>query len=69
MRHWAASAEEEFTTGDSDAKQGHGRPVTDIAAAFYRTRRSIASRLVRLGKAPDRQSALVANLHSTSNRH
>jgi len=46
-----------------------GRPVADIAAAFHRTRGSIASRLVRLGKVPDRQSAFVANLHSTPNRH
>lgn len=44
-----------------------GRPVEDIAAAFHRTRGSIASRLVRLGKVPDRQSAFVANLHPTSN--
>ena len=41
-----------------------GRSVTDIAKRFQRTRGSIASRLVMLGKAPDRQSAFVANLHS-----
>jgi len=45
-----------------------GRPVADIAKTFQRTRGSIASRLVRLGKAPDRQSAFVANLHSNHNR-
>ena len=46
-----------------------GRPVADIAKTFQRTRGSIASRLVRLGKAPDRQSAFVANLHSMDNGH
>ena len=46
-----------------------GRPVADIATAFRRTRGSIASRLVRLGKVPDRQSAFVANLHPPSNGH
>lgn len=46
-----------------------GRPVADIAVALHRTRGSIASRLVRLGKVPDRQAACVANFHSTPNRH
>jgi hypothetical protein len=41
-----------------------GRPVVDIAGTFQRTRGSIASRLVILGKVPDRQSAFVANLRS-----
>jgi hypothetical protein len=58
---------------DDDAELVHsfdsGRPVAEIAATFRRTRGSIASRLVRLGKAPDRQSAFVANLHPTSMRH
>ena len=40
-----------------------GRTVADIATTFQRTRGSIASRLVRLGKVADRQSAFVANLH------
>jgi hypothetical protein len=40
-----------------------GRTVADIATSFQRTRGSIASRLVRLGKVADRQSAFVANLH------
>ena len=46
-----------------------GQAVVEIAANFQRTRGSIASRLVLLGKAPDRQSAFVANLHSTQNGH
>jgi hypothetical protein len=46
-----------------------GRPVADIAKTLERTRGSIASRLVRLGKAPDRQSAFVANLDSNQNGH
>jgi hypothetical protein len=46
-----------------------GRPVADIAKTFQRTRGSIASRLVMLGKSPDRQSAFVANLHSNHNEH
>jgi hypothetical protein len=47
-----------------------GRPVADIATVFQRTHGSIASRLVRLGKARDRQSAFVANLHySAPNSH
>jgi hypothetical protein len=46
-----------------------GRPVADLAAAFRRTRGSIASRLVRLRKVPDRQSAFVANLPPISNGH
>jgi hypothetical protein len=44
-----------------------GQAVGDIAKAVQRTRGSIASRLVRLGKVSDRQSAFVANLHSTPN--
>ena len=40
-----------------------GGTTADIAKSFRRTRGSIASRLVRLGKVPDRQSAFVANLH------
>lgn len=39
-----------------------GGTVTAIAKELHRTRGSIASRLVRLGKVPDRQSAFVANL-------
>jgi hypothetical protein len=43
-----------------------GRNVATIASLFQRTRGSIASRLVRLGKVPDRQSAFVANPQTTS---
>ena len=43
-----------------------GRTVSDIARRFQRTRGSIASRLVMLGKTPDRQSAFVANHHSSA---
>ncbi|MDR3700612.1 MAG: hypothetical protein P4L56_13295 [Candidatus Sulfopaludibacter sp.] len=43
-----------------------GQSVANIASLFQRTRGSIASRLVRLGKVPDRQSAFVANLQTTS---
>jgi hypothetical protein len=46
-----------------------GRPVEDIAKTLQRTRGSVASRLVMLGKVPDRQSPFVANLHSTANGH
>lgn len=46
-----------------------GQSVADIARNFARTRGSIASRLVRLGKASDRQSALAANLHTVPNGH
>jgi DNA-binding NarL/FixJ family response regulator len=40
-----------------------GRTVANIAKELQRTRGSIASRLVRLGKVSDRQSAFVANLN------
>jgi hypothetical protein len=54
-------------TAEHDQTLGHlfesGGTVADIAKSFQRTRGSIASRLVRLGKVPDRQSAFVANLH------
>jgi hypothetical protein len=58
--------------GDEDDRElaelfDSGRPVADIATTFQRTRGSIASRLVRLGRAPDRQSAFVANLHPAPN--
>lgn len=46
-----------------------GRPVVEIARTFERTQGSIASRLVRLGKIPDRDSAFVANRHPTVNVH
>jgi hypothetical protein len=46
-----------------------GRPVVDIAKTLQRTRGSIASRLVMLGKVPDRQPGFVANLHSPANGH
>jgi hypothetical protein len=38
-----------------------GVPVPQIARTFQRTQGSIAARLVRLGKIPDRDSAFVAN--------
>ena len=41
-----------------------GGTVAAIAKELQRTRGSIASRLVRLGRVADRQSAFVANLHS-----
>jgi len=44
-----------------------GRPVADIASCFERTPVAIAARLVRLGKAPDFQSAFVNNLRSPHN--
>jgi hypothetical protein len=44
-----------------------GANLAEIAKEFQRTRGSIASRLVRLGKVSDRQSAFVANLHSVRN--
>jgi hypothetical protein len=56
-------ADDETLRGLFDA----GRPVADIAKTFQRTQGSIASRLVMLGKVPDRESAFVANLHSTAN--
>jgi hypothetical protein len=37
-----------------------GRSVAEISGVFQRTRGSIASRLVKLGKVPDRYSALHA---------
>jgi hypothetical protein len=46
-----------------------GQPVVIIARSFQRTRGSIASRLVRLGKVSDRQSAFVAHLHPPPNGH
>lgn len=45
-----------------------GKPVADIARTFQRTQGSIASRLVRLGKATDRDSVFVPKLHATSGR-
>jgi len=44
-----------------------GNLLAEISKAFKRTCGSITSPLVRLGKAPDRQSAFVANLHSPFN--
>lgn len=44
-----------------------GGNVAGIAKELQRTQGSIASRLVRLGKVPDRQTAFVANLHSVRN--
>lgn len=46
-----------------------GQPVSAIAKAFQRTRGAIASRLVRLEKVSDRQSAFVANLQLPSKWH
>lgn len=43
-----------------------GQSVAKLASAFERTKGSIASRLVILGKVPDRQSAFVANLNGSS---
>ncbi len=43
-----------------------GQSIAIIASLFQRTRGSIASRLVRLGKVPDRQSAFVSNLQTVS---
>ena len=43
-----------------------GQDVASIASLFQRTHGSIASRLVRLGKVPDRQAALVSNLQTVS---
>jgi hypothetical protein len=45
-----------------------GKPVAQIAKFFERTEGSIVARLVRLGKIPDRDSAVVANLHATAGR-
>lgn len=46
-----------------------GYSVADIARTFDRTRASIAARLVRLGKAPDRQPVYRAKLLAASNGH
>ena len=43
-----------------------GGTVAAIAKELQRTRGSIASRLVRLGRVPDRQSAFVANLNHSA---
>jgi hypothetical protein len=61
---WSAKDDQELAESFDS-----GQAVTDIAKSFQRTRGSIASRLVRLGKVPDRQSAFVSNLHSTPNGH
>lgn len=41
-----------------------GHSVTQLADGFQRTTGSIASRLVRIGRVPDRHAAWIANRHS-----
>jgi len=55
----AWNTEEDQALGD---QFDSGRPVADIAKSLQRTRGSITSRLVTLGKVPDGQSALVASV-------
>ena len=55
----AWNTEEDQALGD---QFDSGRSVGDIAKSFQRTRGSIASRLVTLGKVPDRQSAFLASV-------
>lgn len=46
-----------------------GETVANLSTIFLRTRGGIASRLVRLGKVPDRQTAFVANTSMRAEPH